>query len=73
MAAAIATVELFILVLIAVAFSTRFFAGEVNRAAESVLPQAPAAVQLGRRAEHFCFRDEEERSVEARQADAAPW
>ena len=44
-AAAIATVELFILVLIAVAFSTRFFAGEVNRAAESVLPQAPAAVQ----------------------------
>ena len=44
-AAAIATVELFILVLIAVAFSTRFFAGEVNRAAESVLPQAPAVVQ----------------------------
>ena len=43
-AAAIATVELFILVLIAVAFSTRFFAGEVNRAAESV-PQGSAAVQ----------------------------
>ena len=44
-AAAIATVELLILVLIAVAFSTRFFAGEVDRAVGSALPQTPVAAQ----------------------------
>jgi LytR cell envelope-related transcriptional attenuator len=44
-AAAIATVELLILVLIGVAFSTKFFAGEVNRAAQTALPTAPAAEQ----------------------------
>jgi LytR cell envelope-related transcriptional attenuator len=44
-AAAIATVELLLLVLIAVAFSTRFFAGEVGRAVDTALPQAPAASQ----------------------------
>jgi hypothetical protein len=42
-AAAVAAVELFILVLIAVAFATRFFAGEVEQAA--TLPAAPAAEQ----------------------------
>jgi hypothetical protein len=45
-AAAVATVELFILVLIGIAFATRFFAGEVEQAA--TLPQAAeqsAAVQ----------------------------
>ena len=44
-AAAIATVELLILVLIAVAFSTKFFTGEVDRAVDSALPQTPAAEQ----------------------------
>jgi hypothetical protein len=42
-AAAVATVELFILVLIGIAFATRFFAGEVEQAA--TLPQAPAVEQ----------------------------
>ena len=42
-AAAVATVELFILVLIAIAFATRFFAGEVDQAAG--LPQTPAVEQ----------------------------
>jgi hypothetical protein len=42
-AAAVATVELFILVLIGIAFATRFFAGEVDQAA--TLPQAPAVEQ----------------------------
>jgi LytR cell envelope-related transcriptional attenuator len=44
-AAAIATVELLLLVLIAVAFSTRFFADEVNRTLDTALPQTPTAVQ----------------------------
>jgi LytR cell envelope-related transcriptional attenuator len=44
-AAAVATVELFILVLIGIAFATRFFAGEVDQAATSALPQAPAVEQ----------------------------
>jgi LytR cell envelope-related transcriptional attenuator len=44
-AAAIATVELLILVVIGVAFSTKFFAGEVNRTALNSLPQTPAAEQ----------------------------
>ena len=44
-AAAVATVELFILVLIAIAFATKFFADEVDRAAASSLPQAPAVDQ----------------------------
>jgi hypothetical protein len=44
-AAAVATVELFILVLIAIAFATRFFAGEVDQAATAALPAAPAAEQ----------------------------
>ena len=41
-AAAVATVELFILVLIGIAFATRFFAGEVERA---TLPETPAVEQ----------------------------
>jgi hypothetical protein len=44
-AAAIATVELLILVLIAVAFATKFFTGEVDRAVDSALPQAAAQQQ----------------------------
>jgi LytR cell envelope-related transcriptional attenuator len=44
-AAAIATVELLILVVIGVAFSTKFFAGEVNRTAQTALPQTAAAEQ----------------------------
>jgi hypothetical protein len=44
-AAAVATVELFILVLIAIAFATRFFAGEVDQAATAALPAAPATEQ----------------------------
>jgi hypothetical protein len=44
-ATAIATVELLILVVIGVAFSTKFFAGEVNRTALNSLPQTPAAEQ----------------------------
>jgi hypothetical protein len=44
-AAAVATVELFILVLIGIAFATRFFAGEVDQAATSALPAAPAVEQ----------------------------
>ena len=44
-AAAIATVELLILVLIAIALSTKFFAGEVDRAVDSALPQTSAAAQ----------------------------
>jgi LytR cell envelope-related transcriptional attenuator len=42
-AAAVATVELFILILIGIAFATRFFAGEVDQAA--TLPQTPAVEQ----------------------------
>jgi hypothetical protein len=42
-ATAVATVELFILVLIGIAFATRFFAGEVDQAA--TLPQTPAVEQ----------------------------
>jgi hypothetical protein len=47
-AAAIATVELFILILIGIAFATRFFAGEVDQAATSALAptvEQPAAGQ----------------------------
>jgi hypothetical protein len=44
-AAAVATVELFILVLIGIAFATRFFAGEVDQAATAALPQASAIEQ----------------------------
>lgn len=44
-AAAVATVELFILVLIGIAFATRFFAGEVDQAAISALANTPAAEQ----------------------------
>jgi hypothetical protein len=44
-AAAVATVELFILVLIGIAFATRFFAGEVDQAATSALPKTPAVEQ----------------------------
>jgi hypothetical protein len=44
-AAAVAAVELFILVLIAIAFATRFFAGEVDRVAESAVKQATPAAQ----------------------------
>jgi LytR cell envelope-related transcriptional attenuator len=44
-AAAFAAVELFILVLLGVAFSTRFFADEVDRAASSALPQASVVEQ----------------------------
>jgi hypothetical protein len=42
-AAAVATVELVILVLIGIAFATRFFAGEVDQAAS--LPNTPAVEQ----------------------------
>ena len=44
-AAAVATVELFILVLIGIAFATRFFAGEVDQAATSAVSQTPAVEQ----------------------------
>jgi hypothetical protein len=44
-AAAIAMVELFILVLIAIAFATRFFAGEVDQAATAALSKTPAVEQ----------------------------
>jgi hypothetical protein len=44
-AAAIATVELLILIVIGVAFSTKFFAGEVNRTVQSALPQASGVEQ----------------------------